>query len=127
MANNKLNQKFCGFTLMEILAALLLIGLILPVAMKGVSLASMLASDSARKYEALDLAETRLAEILLQKDWQSSSESGTFEDEYDQYHWMMEVSDWTVAGLKQIDLVVYWQQRNRQRNVTLSTLIYANE
>jgi prepilin-type N-terminal cleavage/methylation domain-containing protein len=127
MARNKLNYKVHGFTLMEILAALLLIGLILPVAMKGVSLASMLASDSVRKYEALDLAQTRLAEILLQKDWQSSSGSGTFEDEYDQYHWMMEVSDGSVAGLKQIDLVVYWQQRNRQKNIMLSTFIYANE
>ena len=127
MHSVKLRTKCLGFTLIEILAALLLIGLILPTAMKGVSLATMLASDSSHKYEALDLAETKLAEILLQQEWKSSSGTGTFEDKYDSYQWTMSVSDWTMAGIKQIDLFVYWQQRNRQRNVTLSTLVYAKE
>lgn len=112
---------------MEILAALLLVGLILPVAMKGVSITSILASDSSRNYEALDLAEMKLTEILLQEDWKSSSGSGAFEDEYEQYKWTMEVSDGSVSGLKQVDLTVYWQQRNRQRDVTLSTLVYENK
>lgn len=112
---------------MEILAALLLIGLILPAAMKGVSIASVLASHSVRKYEAMELAEVKLAEILLQEDWQNSSGAGTFEDEYDQYQWTMEVSDWSMSGLKQVDLVVAWQQRNREHHVTVSTLVYANE
>ena len=124
---NKSSTSCGGFTLIEILAALLLIGLILPAAMKGVSMASILISDSARKYEALDLAETKLAEIMLQEDWQHSSASGTFEDEYDQYQWTMDVSDWTVTGIKQVDLTVFWQQRNRQRDLTLSTLVYANQ
>ena len=127
MRTIKLRTRCLGFTLIEILAALLLIGLILPVAMKGVSLATTLASDSSRKYETLDLAETKLAEILLQQEWKSSSGDGTFEDVYDSYHWTMSVSDWTMSGIKQIDLIVYWQQRNRQRNVTLSTLVYAKE
>ena len=112
---------------MEILAALLLIGLILPAAMKGVSLVSMLASDSTHKYEALDLAETKLAEILLQEDWKSSNATGSFEEPYNQYDWMMSASDWTTEGIKQVDLIIYWEQRNRQRNIVLSTLVYANE
>lgn len=126
MNNNRPACCCAGFTLVEILAALLLIGLILPVAMQGVSLASMLASDSSRKYEALDLAETKLAEILLQQDWQSGSGSGKFEDGYDRYRWEMDVSGWTMTGLKQVHLKVYWQQRNRQRNIILSTLVYAD-
>ena len=127
MLNNKLKINRLGFTLVEILAALLLIGLVLPAAMKGVSLATMLASDSSHKYEALNLAETKLAEILLQQEWKNSNGAGRFEDESETYQWTMYVSDWTMAGIKQVDLMVYWQQRNRQRNVTLSTLVYANE
>jgi len=116
-----------GFTLVEILAALLLIGLILPVAMKGISMASVLASNNARKYEALELAEVKLSEILLQEDWKSGSGSGNFDDENDSYQWMMDVSDWTTTGLKQVDLTVFWQQRGRSNQVALSTLAYENE
>ena len=97
MLNNKLKINRLGFTLVEILAALLLIGLVLP------------------------------AEILLQQEWKNSNGAGRFEDEFETYQWTMYVSDWTMAGIKQVDLMVYWQQRNRQRNVTLSTLVYANE
>ena len=120
-----------GFTLIEILAALLLIGLVLPAVMKGVSIISILASDSDHRYEALDLAETKLAEVLLEESWQgSSSQSGQFDDEndeYEDYEWVMDVSDWDQADVKQVDIFVYWQQRNRQREIQLSTLVYNAE
>ena len=114
-----------GFTLIEILAALLLIGLVLPAVMKGISIVSILASDSEHRYEALDLAETKLAEVLLEESWQSSSsQTGRFDDEFEGYQWVMDVSDWTQSGVKQVDVFVYWQQRNRQREIQLSTLVY---
>ena len=114
-----------GFTLIEILAALLLIGLVLPAVMKCISIDNILASDSDHKYEALDLAETKLAEVLLEESWQnSSSQSGWFENEFEGYQWAVDVSDWTQTGVKQIDVFVYWQQRNRQKMTQLSTLVY---
>lgn len=114
-----------GFTLLEILAALLLIGLILPTVMKGISMVSILASDSDHQYEALDLAETKLAEVLLEQSWQgSSSISGRFENEYEDYEWIVDASDWIEASVKQVDVFVCWQQRNRQRELRLSTLVY---
>lgn len=128
MSNKTLKTRYRGFTLMEILAALLLVGLVLPAAMKGVSVVMVLASDSARRYEALDLAEMKLAEILVQEDWQSGSSSGTFEDEqYASYDWILEVSDWTTEDIQQINLSVTWQQRNRTRDITLTTLVYDSD
>ena len=123
MKKKKIDAK--GFTLIEILAALLLIGLVLPAVMKGLSIVSILASDSEHRYESLDLAETKLAEVLLEESWKnSSSQSGRFENEYEDYEWVIDVSDWTQASVKQIDVFVYWQQRNRQRKIQLSTLVY---
>lgn len=117
-----------GFTLIEILAALLLIGLVLPAVMKGISMVSMLASDSGHKYEALDLAETKLAEVLLEESWKNSSSlTGRFENEYEDYEWVVNASDWTEVGVKQVDVFVHWQQRNRQREIQLSTLVYNAE
>lgn len=125
--NKKLSPDSAGFTLMEILAALVLIGVVLPAVMKGVSMASILASDSARKYEALDLAQSKLAEILLDGDWQDGSGSGDFDSEHEDYEWTMETSEWTQANLKQIDVSVFWEERGRTREVRLSTLAYEGE
>ncbi len=117
-----------GFTLIEILAALLLIGLVLPAVMKGISLASLLVADSDRRYEALDLAESKLADVLLEETWQTSaSQTGQFEDEFKDYEWVLDVSNWTETDVKQVDVFVYWQQRNRQRHIQLSTLVYDAE
>lgn len=127
MAVNGTKNRFCrscGFTLMEILAALVLIGVVLPAVMKGLSMASILASDSSRKYEALNLAQSRLAEVLLTGDWQSGSETGNFEPDYTGYTWTVETSDWTQADLKQVNVTVFWYQRNRPREIHLSTLVY---
>ena len=114
-----------GFTLMEVLAALLLTALVLPAVLKGVSWASMLTADSDRRYQALDLAEAKLAEVLLEESWKNSSAlSGQFDDEYEAYEWFVDASDWSGANVRQVDVVVTWQQRNRQREIRLSTLVY---
>ncbi len=108
---------------MEILAALVLIGLVLPAVMKGMSLVTILASDSAGKYEALDLAEAKLAEILLQEDWKDGADSGNFEDD-ENYEWTMDAADWTESGLKQVNVTVFWEQRGRRKKINLTTLVY---
>lgn len=117
-----------GFTLIEILAALLLVGLVLPAVMKGVSLTSLLVSDSDRRYEAMDLAEGKLNEILLEASWQSSaSQTGRFDDDFEDYEWTADVSSWTESDVQELNVYVYWQQRNRQRYVQLTTLVYETD
>jgi general secretion pathway protein I len=113
-----------GFTFMEILATMVLIGLILPVAMKGISIATALASDSIRRQEALGLAENRLAEVLLEEEWTGGAESGSYGDDWPGYTWTLEVTDWTEPGLKQLDLTVSWEHRGHPRQICLTTLVY---
>lgn len=120
-------QKPAGFTFMEILATMVLIGLILPAAMKGISVAVALASDSIRKQEALELAENRLAEILLDEEWKSGAESGSFEPEAPGYRWTLETADRTEPGLKQLDLTVSWEHRGYPKQIRLTTLVYNAE
>jgi prepilin-type N-terminal cleavage/methylation domain-containing protein len=113
-----------GFTLMEILVTIVMIALVLPIVMKGISIATSLSSNSARKLQAINLAESRLAEILVGKEWQSGSKSGNFSGEHSQYKWQMDTSDWSEDNLKQIALKVWWDQRGRERSIILYTLVY---
>ena len=112
-----------GFTLIEVLASLVLVALIIPVAMKGISIATILASESKSRLEALELAQIRLSEILLDMDWQNSTMSGTFEDEYARYRWQMNAEDWTETGIKQVEVKVLWESRGYEREVSLTTLV----
>ncbi|MCI0498152.1 MAG: type II secretion system protein GspI [Planctomycetales bacterium] len=116
-----------GFTFMEILATMVLIGLILPVAMKGISIATALASDSIRRQEALGLAENRLAEALLKEEWKSGSQSGSFDQDFEGHTWTLETTDWTEPGLKQVDLTVSWEHRGHPKQIRLTTLVYNAE
>lgn len=118
------NKRCCGgFTLVEILAALLLIGLVIPAVMKGFAMTGILASESQRSYQAMDMAEVKLAEVLLEKNYNGGS--GKFDDDEDNYYsWTVESSDWTQPGLTEITVTVLWMQRNREHRVNLSTLVY---
>jgi len=125
--NKKSFRRAKGFTLIEILAALALIIFVIPVVMKGISIATAVASDITRKSMAASLAENQLANILLEKQWQNSSLTGDFGKEYPGYRWQMASANWTEPGLNQVTLNVIWQSRGYERKVELTTLVLTNE
>ena len=125
MSNNKYHDD--GFTLIEILATFVLIAIILPVAMKGISLATNMASDSKRKAEATTLAKSKLTEITTDQLWEQGTASGDFSTRWPDYKWEMLVSAWTDASARQVDLLVSWDARQQERSITLTTLVYAQD
>jgi prepilin-type N-terminal cleavage/methylation domain-containing protein len=113
-----------GFTLPEVLACLVLVGLVLPGVMKGVSLA-MAASDDARKrVEATGLAETKLSEIAGSASTsQNLSTAGDFGDERPGFRW--DATSGTVdTDLTEIRVRVFWTGRGVERSVDLSSFAY---
>lgn len=117
-------HRRCGFTLVEILATFVLVAIILPVAMKGISLATTMASLSKQKSEAATLAETKLAELLATGEWQNGDLSGDFSPDWPNYRWSAEVQEWEEATLRQLDVRVEWETRGMERCVRLTTLVY---
>jgi type II secretory pathway pseudopilin PulG len=113
-----------GFTLVEILATFVLVAIILPVAMKGISLATTMASLSKERIEAATLAETKLAELLATGEWQNGNLSGDFSPDWPKYRWSAEVQDWQETTLRQLDVRVEWESRGMKRDVQLTTLVY---
>jgi len=118
-----------AFTLVEVLAAMLLMAIVLPPVMEGVSLATRNASDARHRTEAAGLAEEKLSEILATQQWQGGTLSGDFGSDAPAYHWQATVNGWaadtTSVGLQQIDLSVLWNDSaGRQKSVILSTLTY---
>jgi len=117
-----------GFTLVEVLVTLLLLGIVLPTIMRGISMASTVASDAHRRTEAAGLAQAKLAEIVADDLWENGNLSGDFSPDFPQYHWQANVQPWagdqSGVGLQQIDLTISWEARNRQQSMIFSSLAY---
>src|SRR5438552_3049287 len=67
-----------GFTLVEVLATLLIMGIVLPVAMKGVSVMLGTASTARHMQEAAALGETKLNDLIISGDALAPTASGDF-------------------------------------------------
>src|SRR5258708_32822878 len=59
------SRKRSGFTLIEVLAAMLLIAIVLPAAMKGVANVAGTANNTRHRSEAAGLAEAKLNELTI--------------------------------------------------------------
>ena len=116
-----------GFTFIELLATVVLIGIIMPVAMHSIALCASLGGQARRQIEAASLARTRLTELTASDDWKTSQKDGDFGDDWPGYRWTADVTSWTDSTMSQLDLTVFWQSRGRERSVTLSTLVNPEE
>lgn len=120
-------RRFGGFTFIELLATVVLIGIIMPVAMRSIGLCTRLGGQSRRQIEAASLAYTKLTELTSSQDWKTGQKSGDFGSDWPGYRWTSAVSNWTDSAVSQLDLTVVWQSQGQQRSLTLSTLIYPED
>ena len=116
-----------AFTLVEVMATLVLLAIVLPVAMEGVSLATRTVGNARDQIEAASLAETKLGEIVAAEAWRNGNLSGDFGEEWPQYGWSSEVSDWDGTILRLLTVRVGWTRSGKERSVALGMLVYAGE
>jgi prepilin-type N-terminal cleavage/methylation domain-containing protein len=132
----RLQFRRSGFTFIEVLATIMMLAIVMPVAMKAVSLSTDTARNARARTEAAGLAEAKLAELIATGEWQSGVLSGDFGTDWPQYRWNAEVGTWTPPAyndngsdpgntVSEIDLQVFWRTSGGvDRSVTLSTLVY---
>lgn len=116
-----------GFTFIELLATVVLIAIIMPVAMGSIGLCTRLGGQSRRQIEAASLANTKLTELRVTGDWENGNQRGEFEEQWSDYQWKATVVGWTDTTMRQLDVTVSWLSQGKQRSVTLSTLIYPED
>ena len=108
-----------GFTLAEVLATLVLIGLVLPVVMQGISLALKAAEDASKRGEAASLAEAKLNELVLLGD-ENREMSGDFGPDWAGFRWTrteLAVDD----AMIEVAVEVQWETRGQPRALALTT------
>jgi type II secretory pathway pseudopilin PulG len=123
LQNRSCNRQ-AGFTIVEILATMAFLGIVLPSIMAGMSLCLSVAGTAKMQAQAAGLAQSKMAEMLAEAQWDRPVLSGDFGQDWPAYKWSAQISDFGTDGMmEQLDVIVSWQHRGNSYNVTLTTLI----
>jgi len=116
-----------AFTLAEVLAALVFMAIVIPVALDAMHIASRAGTVAARKGEAARVAQRLLAETLVTTNWNQSVQSGTLTEGQRQFNWTMHNDPWTQDPsqnvIRQLTVEVKFAAQSQDYSVRLSTLV----
>ncbi len=122
------NRARAGFTLAEVLAAMLFMAIVIPVAMQGLQIASRAGVVSERKALAARLAENKLNELIVTGQWQSSATKGTIYEGLQSYAWYLASEPWSEDGaMRLVTVHVSVQVQGQSYDVPISTLVDATQ
>ena len=111
-----------GFTLAEVLAALVFMAIVIPVAMQGLRIAARAGEVAQRKAEAGRVAERLLNEIIISGHAQQAGQRGTAFEGGREYEWQLMNESWPVDALQLLTLQVIFTAQGVEHDVRLSTL-----
>lgn len=112
-----------AFTFVEILAAMLFLGILMPVVIGALQISNRAAVIAERTTVAGQLAENRLAELMLDDAWTSAASTGDFGAEWPGYTWELTRLDWASGTMTELQLAVIFTVQGRAHDVRLSTLV----
>jgi type II secretory pathway pseudopilin PulG len=125
--NGARQRSTAGFTLAEVLAALLFMAIVIPVAIEGMHIASRAGTVAARKGEAARVAQRLLAESLVTTNWNQAVQSGTLTEGQRQFSWTLHNDPWNQDPnqnvIRQLSVEVKFAAQNRDYSVHMSTLV----
>ena len=117
------NHRRSGFTLVEVLAALLFMAILLPVTVEAVRIASRAGQVGERKAAASRIAERVLNELLITGQLLQNSGSGRIEEGYRGFDWTMRSESWSEDRMSLVTVTVTYEVQGQQFDVNLATLI----
>lgn len=116
-------RRCLGFTLAEVLAALMFMAIIIPVAMQGMSVATRAGVMGQRKATAIRIAERVLEEMVITGETAQTSSSGVIVEGDTTYPWTMESGNWSVDPLTELTVTVTFVVQGTSYEVSVSTLV----
>ena len=115
--------RVAAFTLAEVLASMLFMAIVIPVAMEGMSVASRAGILGQRKAAAMRIAERVLDEMVVMNELTSNASNGTIVDGDTTYPWTMKSEPWTEDPLTVVTVKVSFELQGSTFEVSASTLI----
>jgi len=115
-----------AFTLAEVLAALMFMAIVIPVAMQGLRIASLAGEVAQRKIVAARIGNKILNEFKVTGQLQNSTQSGLVQEGGSQYKWSVRNEIWTedvTTPMTLVTLTVTYAAQGKNYDIHLSTLL----
>ena len=117
------NRPTAGFTLAEVLAALVFMAILIPVAVSGLRVANLAGQVSLRRAAAARVGERVLNELIVTGQTRQSAANGTFTEGAQEYHWDMRLEPWLENNLRLLTVQVTFPVQGQNHDVSLSTVV----
>jgi hypothetical protein len=112
--------------LAEVLAALLFMAIVIPVALEGLRIASLAGQVGERKASAARVAELVLNELAVTGSAPGGNDSGSTIEGPHEYQWTVESAAWVEDNaLQETTVRVVYFVQGREYEVTVTTLTEA--
>ena len=112
-----------AFTLAEVLAALVFMAIVIPVALQGLQIASRAGTVAERKREAARVAERVLNESIVTTNYVQAVSSGTVLEAEREYRWTLRSEAWTESAMQLLSVEVTFPVQGQDYTVPMSTLV----
>ncbi len=119
-------SRVAGFTLAEVLAALMFLAIVVPVAIEALRIASTAGEVAARKAVAVRVAERVIQDNFITTNYNQSVQSGTIVENGREYRWTLHNDQWFEDQINQMQILtaeVKFNARDHEHSVRLSTLV----
>ena len=115
-------RRTAGFTLVEVLAALLFLAIVIPTAVQALHVATLTGEVAARKSVAARVADRVLNESIVMTNWSSGSRNGTVSEGPVDYRWTLTSQTWPQDAMQLLTVEVKYPAQGRDFSVKMSTL-----
>lgn len=112
-----------GFTFVEVLAAMVFLGVLMPMVISALLVANRAGEAAERSATAMQLAENRLNQITLDTSWTTEGARGDFGDQWPGYRWELTKADWENGAMTELTMDVLYPVQGSEHSVRLTTLV----
>src|SRR5256885_17272151 len=112
-----------AFTLVEVLAALTLMAIVIPVAVDGLRLANLAGQIGQRKAVAARIAQRVVEESMVTDQLRGARQNGVVQEGAQQYQWSLRSEPWPQDAMRLVTVQVIFAVQGRDYDVRLSTLV----
>ncbi len=116
-----------GFTLAEVLAAMLLLAIVVPAAIEALHVAATAGTVAARKVEAARVAERVLNEKVIMGNSSQTGQHGIVVADGHDFRWTLRSERWPVDAMQLLTAEITFTAQDRTCLVRLSTLVNAQQ
>ena len=120
-ATARKQRRIAAFTLAEVLAALMFMAIVIPVAIEGLHIANRAGVVAQRKTVAARVAERVLNESMIGS--QSQARNGVVQEGVMEYRWSIRQTTWPEDTMRLVTADVVFSVQGREYDVSLSTLV----